>query len=319
MDKVNIRMDTLNAMKLYCHIVDAGQLSIAADQLNLSKGAVSKQLAKLEAHLGGRLLHRTTRRLTPTEAGIAFYERAKQILESVEEAECVVTGLSTEPSGTLKINAPMSFGFLHMGVLLAKYQEKYPKVTIDITLHDRQIDLIEEGYDLALRIATLKDSSLIVRRLAPCHLVMLASPAYLQKYGEPQVPADLKNHQCLLYTYSDSVKYWTFTNKEGKKKQVPINGTLITNNGNLICDAVINGMGIASLPTFIAGDAIRKGEAKIILDDWRPQAEDISLLYPSSKHLSAKVRAFVDMAVEHFSPSQPRSDEVNEWDRDLLL
>jgi DNA-binding transcriptional LysR family regulator len=145
---------------------------------------------------------------------------------------------------------------------------------------------------------------------------MLASPAYLQKHGEPQTPTDLKNHQCLLYSYSDSVKYWTFTNKEGKKKQVPINGSLITNNGNLICDAIVNGMGIASLPTFIAGDAIRKGEAKVILDDWRPQAEDISLLYPSSKHLSAKVRAFVDMAVEHF---RPLAGEANEWDQDLLL
>lgn len=313
-------MDTLNAMKLYCHIVDAGQLSIAADQLNLSKGAVSKQLAKLEAHLGGRLLNRTTRRLTPTEVGIAFYERAKQILESVEEAECIVTGLTAEPSGTLKINAPISFGFSHMGKLLSKYQQKYPKVTIDITLHDRQIDLIEEGYDLALRIATLKDSSLIARRLAPCHLVLLASPAYIKKHGEPKTPNDLKKHQCLLYTYSDSVKYWTFESSlkspDGKKKHIPIKGSLVTNNGNLICDAMVNGMGIASLPTFIAGDAIRKGEAKIILDDWRPKTEDISLLYPSSKHLSAKVRAFVDLAVEHF---RPPAGEVCEWDKGLPL
>ena len=309
-------MDTLNAMKLYCRIFDAGQLSIAADQLNLSKGAVSKQLAKLEAHLGGRLLNRTTRRLTPTEAGIAFYERAKQILESVEEAECVVTGLTTEPSGTLKINAPMSFGLLHMGELLAKYQQRYPKVTIDITLHDRQIDLIEEGYDLALRIATLKDSSLIARKLAPCHLVKCASPAYLEKYGEPQKPRDLKNHQCLLYAYSDSVKSWTFEDKQGKKQLVSVDGPLIANNGNLICDAIVNGMGIARLPTFIIGDAIRNGDAKIILDDWRAKPEDISLLYPSSRHLSAKVRTFVDFAVEHF---RPLKGEVNYWDRELPL
>jgi len=309
-------MDTLNAMKLYCHIVDAGQLSIAADQLNLSKGAVSKQLAKLEAHLGGRLLNRTTRRLTPTEAGTAFYERAKQILESVEEAECVVSGLTAEPSGTLKINAPMSFGFLHMGKLLSKYQQKYPKVNIDITLHDRQIDLVEEGYDLALRIATLKDSSLIARRLTSCHLVMCASPAYLDKYGEPKTPSDLKAHQCILYAYSDSVKSWTFEDKAGKKQLVSVDGSLFANNGNLICNALINGMGIARLPTFIIGDALRKGEAKIILDEWRPKAQDISLLYPSSRHLSAKVRAFVDLAVEHF---QPLAGEVNEWDQGLSL
>ncbi|MCF6189318.1 MAG: LysR family transcriptional regulator [Cocleimonas sp.] len=309
-------MDTLNAMKLYCHIVDAGQLSIAADQLNLSKGAVSKQLAKLEAHLGGRLLNRTTRRLTPTEAGIAFYERAKLILESVDEAECVVTGLTAEPRGTLKINAPMSFGFDYLGELLANYQNKYPKMKIDLTLHDRQIDLIEEGYDLALRIATLKDSTLIARKLAPCHLVMCASPEYLQKHGEPKNPSDLKNHQCLLYAYSDSVRSWGFENKHGKKQQVSVDGSLTANNGNLICDALINGMGIARLPTFIIGDAIRQGEAKIILDDWREKPQNISLLYPSSKHLSAKVRAFVDMAVEHF---RPLAGEVNEWDKKLLL
>jgi DNA-binding transcriptional LysR family regulator len=309
-------MDTLNAMKLYCHIVDAGQLSIAADQLNLSKGAVSKQLSKLETHLGGRLLNRTTRRLTPTEAGIAFYERAKLILESVNEAECVVTGLTAEPRGTLKINAPMSFGFHYLGELLAKYQNKYPKMKIDLTLHDRQIDLVEEGYDLALRIATLKDSSLIARRLAPCHLVMCASPEYLQKNGEPQKPNDLKKHQCLLYAYSDSVRSWGFEDKHGKKQQVTVDGSLYANNGNLICDALVNGMGIARLPTFIIGDSIRKGEAKIILDDWRPNPQNISLLYPSNRHLSAKVRTFVDMAVEHFRPA---AGEVNEWDKNLPL
>lgn len=309
-------MDTLNAMKLYCHIVEAGQLSLAADQLNLSKGAVSKQLAKLEAHLGGRLLNRTTRRLTLTEAGVAFYERSRQILKSVEEAECAVTGLTTEPNGTLKINAPMSFGFLQMGALLAKYQALYPKVSIDITLHDRQIDLIEEGYDLALRIAALKDSSLIARKLAPCHIVLCASPAYLKKSGEPVHPDDLKNHQCLLYSYSDSVKSWSFENRKGEKVQLPIKGTLITNNGNLICDAIIHDMGIAPLPTFIVGDAIRAGKIKIIMTDWHLQSEAISLLYPSSKHLSAKVRAFVDVAVAYFSSHQKN---VNEWDRGLGL
>lgn len=308
-------MDRLGAMNLYCHIVESGQLSLAADQLNLSKGAVSKQLAKLEAHLGGRLLNRTTRRLNPTEAGIAFYERAKLILESVEEAECVVSGLTIEPRGTLKINAPMSFGIRYMGKLLAKYQQKYPNVMIDISLNDRQIDLVEEGYDLALRIATLKDSSLIARRLAPCHIVLCASPDYLQQYGEPKTPSDLKNHQCIRYAYSDSVKYWTLENAKGEKQQIAINSPLASNNGTLMCDAMINGMGVASLPTFIVGDAIRKGEAKIILDDWRPKMEDISLLYPSSKHLSAKVRAFVDMAVEHFKPVE---GEANDWNYQII-
>ncbi|MEE9494735.1 MAG: LysR family transcriptional regulator [Gammaproteobacteria bacterium] len=184
-------MDRLKAMQLYCRIVETGQLSLAADDLNLSKGAASKQLAKLEAHLGGRLLNRTTRRLTATEAGTAFYERAKLILESVEEAECVVTGLTAEPRGRLKMNAPMSFGSQYLGELLAKYQRQYPQVEIHIDLHDRQVDVVDEGYDLVLRIAALEDSSLIARHLAVCHIVLCASPAYLKKQGIPKTPEDL--------------------------------------------------------------------------------------------------------------------------------
>lgn len=295
-----VLLDQFNAMKLYCRIVETGQLSLAADDLNLSKGAVSKQLAKLEAHLGGRLLNRTTRRLTPTEAGLAYYERAKQILESVEEAECVVSGLSAEPRGTLKINAPMSFGARYLGKLLARYQQQYPQVDINIDLHDRQVDVVEEGYDLVLRIAALADSSLIARKLAPCRIVLCASPAYLKKHGEPKTPDELKDHQCLLYSYDESVKQWRFENAQGEKRTVPVSGPLLSNNGDLMCDAMVNGMGISWLPTFIANNALVAGQANIILPEWQPKPTDISLLYPSSKHLSAKVRAFVDLAVEHF-------------------
>ena len=203
-----------------------------------------------------------------------------------------------------------------MGKLLAEYQQKHPKVTIEITLHDHQIDLVEEGYDLTLRIATLKDSSLIVRRIAPCHRVVCASPNYLKQYGTPKTPNDLKKHQCLLYSNNESVKFWTFENPHGKKQQVLINGSLTTNNGGLICNAAINGMGIAVLPTFIAGDAIRKGELTIILDDYPLKSEDISLLFPSNKYLSAKVRAFIDLAVKHF---RPPSGKLNKWDEGLPL
>lgn len=293
-------MDRLKAMTLYCRIIEMGQLSRAADELNLSKGAVSKQLAKLEAHLGGRLINRTTRRLTPTEAGLAYYERAKTILESVDEAECLVTGLSAEPRGTLKISAPMSFGSQYLGALLAKYHHHYPKVIIKLDLHDRQVDVIEEGYDLVLRIAKLKDSSLIARRLASSHSVLCASPAYLKKYGEPQTPEALTKHRCLIYTYNKSSKHWLFENQQGLRKKIAVSGPLLTNNGNLICDAMINGMGIAWLPMFIVGEAIKAGSAKIILEEWRPKSADISLLYPSSKYLSAKVRAFIDLAVTHY-------------------
>lgn len=209
-------------------------------------------------------------------------------------------GLTAEPRGTLKINAPMAFGSQYLGELLAKYQHKYPLVKIDIDLHDRQVDVVDEGYDLVLRIATLEDSSLIARKLAPCDIVLCASSAYLEKNGMPQKPEDLKNHQCLLYSYAESAKYWSLKNNAGDIKQIPVTGPLLANNGNLMCDAMIHGMGISLLPTFIAGEAIKTGKATIILNEWRPNPSDISLLYPSNKHLSAKVRAFVDMAVEHF-------------------
>lgn len=293
-------MDRLKAMQLYCEIVESGQLSLAADKLNLSKGAVSKQLSKLEGHLGGRLLNRTTRRLTPTEVGIAFYERAKQILESVEEAECVVTGLTAEPRGTLKINAPMSFGQRYLGKLLAQYQQRYPQVTINIDLSDRQVDVVDEGYDLVLRIAELEDSSLIARKLAPCPIVLCASPSYLEKHPEITSPDDLKQHNCILYAYGDSPKQWSFENTQGERTQVLVDGPLFANNGHLILDAMIAGMGVASLPIFIVNNALKDGQAEVILPDWNVYNSNIYLLYPSSKHLSAKVRTFVDMAVEHF-------------------
>ncbi|MCK5895271.1 MAG: LysR family transcriptional regulator [Cocleimonas sp.] len=294
-------MDRIDRMKLYCCIIETGQLSLAADRMDLSKGTVSKQLAKLEASLGGRLLNRTTRRLAPTEAGISYYERVKHILESVEEAECVVTGLTVVPQGTLKINAPMAFGSHHLGDLLTQYQRRYPQVKINIHLSDRQVDVVEEGYDIVLRIAILEDSSLIMRRLAPCPIVLCASHAYLEQYGEPQKPEDLKQHHCLTYSYANSIKYWSFKNTQGEKKHIAVTSVLHANNGHLICDAMEHGMGIALLPLFIAGKILNKGNIKTILPNWSPESPDISLLYPSSKHLSAKVRAFVDLSVEYFS------------------
>ena len=294
-------MDRLDAMKLYCGIIETGQLSLAADQMNLSKGTVSKQLAKLETSLGGRLLNRTTRRLAPTEAGVAYYERVKQILNSIKEAESAVAGLTAEPQGVLKINAPMAFGSHHMGALLARYQQQYPNVNINIKLSDQQEDMVKAGYDIVLRIAILEDSSLIMRRLAPCPMMLCASHEYLAKNGEPTTPEELKQHNCLTYSYADSIKYWSFTHAQGEKKHIIVTGGLHANNGHLLCDAMTNGMGIALLPLFIVGDLLKTNKIKIILPEWKLESPDISLLYPSSKHLSAKVRAFVDMSVEYFA------------------
>lgn len=296
-------MDRIESMKLYCCIIETGQLSLAADQFNLSKGAVSKQLSKLESYLGGRLINRTTRRLAPTEIGLNYYERAKQIIESVAEAECIVNGLTSEPQGLLKINAPMSFGSHNLGELVAIFQIKYPKVNVNITLSDRKVDLLEEGYDLVIRIAKLEDSSLIARRLALCPIVICASPAYLKENGEPKTPEDLKNHNCLTYAYAHSLKTWSLFNKKGEKKQIAIKGNLEANNGQFLGDAMKHGLGITLIPTFVVEDMIKNHQAKVILPDWQPHSPDISILYPSSKYLSAKVRAFIDTATEFFHPN----------------
>ena len=307
-------MDKFSAMRLYCRIIETGHLSAAADDLNLAKGTVSKQLAQLEAYLGGRLLNRTTRKLTPTEAGLVYYEKAKSILEAVEESECVISGLTHEPRGTLKITAPMSFGTLYLAPLLARYHQAFPQVEVKLSMYDRQVDPVEEGYDLVIRIAELLDSVLIARRLATCHRVICASPDYLALNGTPETPEALEDHACILYSYqrTSSGNRWDLINREGEKTRVAVSGPLSANNGELICDALINGMGIAYLPTFVVGDAIRSGRLQIILPDWRPKLIDISLLYASNKHLSAKVRTFVDFAVAQYQGLPP-------WDKGLAL
>lgn len=294
-------MDTLlSTMKVYCEIIEAGQFNIAAKKLNLSKGSVSKQLARLETHLGSRLLNRTTRRLTPTEVGLLFYKQSKYILELVDEAEKTATSLSSEPRGILNITAPTSFGSRYLGSLLAAYQAQYPRVKVKLSLNDKQQDIVEHGYDLAIRIATLEDSSLIARRITTLNMVICASPAYLEKHGEPEIPADLKNHQCLLYSYSDTEKYWLLENLKGEEKNIQVSGPLHANNGDVLCDGMINGMGIALLPYFIIEQAVKEGSATIILPEWKSKPPELSLVYPSRIFLSAKVRCFIDMAVKHF-------------------
>jgi len=283
-------------MSVFVTVVDQGNFSAAAEHLQLSRSTTSKHIAALENCLGGRLLNRTTRCISLTEAGQAYYERCKQILDDVADAECVVTGFSSEPRGLLRINAPMSFGNKQFADIVAAFCQAHPAIDVELSLNDRFVDVVEEGYDLVIRITQLKESSLIARKLAPCRVVLCASPDYLKVHGRPMSPDDLKRHTCLHYAYVEGGKNWVLNGPDGEHR-IRIHAQLTVNNGDVLCTAARQGLGIASLPTFIVGEAVRAGDLEIILPAYQAPEINIYAVYASRKHLSAKVRAFIDFAV----------------------
>ncbi len=299
-------MDRLVSMSVFVTVVEQGNFTAAAEQLQLSRASASKHIAALENCLGGRLLNRTTRRISLTEAGQAYYERCKQILEDVAEAECVVTGFSSEPRGLLRINAPMSFGTKQFASIVANFCKVHPAIDVELSLNDRIVDVIEEGYDLSIRITQLKDSSLIARKLAPCRLALCASPDYLETHGRPVEPDDLNRHTCLHYAYSEGGKNWVLSGPDGEHR-IRIRPKLTANNGEVLYTAARQGLGIVLLPTFIVGDAIRAGDLEAILPAYPPIEINIYAVYASRQHLSAKVRAFIDFAAKQIG-------ERPEWD-----
>jgi len=304
-------MARLDAMEIFAEVVEAEGFSAAARSLGVSKSAVSKQVGRLEDSLGVRLLNRTTRRLSLTEAGATFYAACRRVLEEAEAAERAVSNLSAAPRGLLKLNAPMSFGFLHMAPAIAEFHVRFPQIVIDAAMNDRFVDLVEEGYDVALRIGALRDSSLIARRVAPCRNVICASPDYLARRGRPEKPADLRDHDCLLYANTAQPREWTFHtpgHSLGGLEKVKVDGPLIANNGDVLCGAAVSGMGIANLPTFIVSRHLREGRLQPLLPGFPPPEQGIHAVYPHSRNLSVKVRVFVDFLADHFGPD-PYWDE----------
>ena len=302
-------MDTISGMITFARVVEANSFSEAARRLGVSKSAVSKQIARLEDRLGARLLNRTTRRISPTEVGAAFYERCARIVAEVEEAELAVTRLQAEPRGVLRVNAPMSFGILHLAPAIAVFMKRYPDLEIDLTLNDRFVDLIDEGYDLAIRIGTMADSSLIARKLAPSRLVACAAPAYLRRRGLPTVPRDLADHECLIYSLATAGDLWKFTDSEGTPQPVRVSARLKVNNGDVMRDIAAAGLGLTVLPTFIAAKGLEAGTLVPVLTDYRLPETAVSAVYPQNRHLSPKIRVFVDFLAGRFGP-EPY------WDRE---
>lgn len=292
-------MDRIDAMRAFVTVVNEGTFTLAADRLDLSPQLVSKYVSQLEQHLGTRLLNRTTRRLHLTEAGTRYHLRAQQVLNDIEELESQVGDLHTEARGLLRISAPVSFAIRHMAPLLSDFQKAHPAVSIDLQLNDRKVDILEEGFDIALRIGHLKSSSLVARKIAPVRLIMCASPDYLQERGTPQKPEDLKNHDYLRYSYMDpdaipEVHKWLM--QDGKSSA----GGMISNNGDVLVEAAIAGAGITLQPSFISGSAIRAGHLKIILPDYEPEPMGLYAVYAHRQLLASKVRSFVDFMDGYF-------------------
>ncbi len=296
-------MDLLASMRVFAAVVDAGSFAAAADRLDMSRAMTSKYVISLEDHLGTRLLNRTTRRLSVTESGSAFYERCVQIIADVTEAEQVAGHLSAVPRGTLKIAMPLAFGLHRLGPVIADYVSAYPEVKLDISLSDRKVDLIEEGFDVAIRIGTLPESGLIARKLGSDRTIVCASPAYLKRHGTPKKPEDLAAHSCLGYTYTNSGGEWRLKNR-GKEVAVRSDGAIKADNGDMLRLAALSGAGLIFQPLFIVSDDLQAGRLVQVLAEYASAELGIYAIYPSRKHLSAKVRTFVDFLVERLDAAR---------------
>jgi DNA-binding transcriptional LysR family regulator len=293
-------MDRIAAMQVFTKVVEAGSFARAAERLDISTSVASRQVADLEAHLQSRLLNRTTRRLSLTEAGQAFYDRAVQLLADLEEAEQAAAQNVAEPRGTIKLNAALAFGILHLAPVIDDYLARYPEVSIDVTLSDRVVDLVEEGYDLALRIAELRNPGLVARKIGVTRGVVCASPAYLKRHGTPQHPSELARHNCLLYAYAQSSD-WEFREPDGTPIVVRVSGNFRSNNGNLLRETAARGVGIIREPSFQVDEDLRTGRLVRLLEGHSCWEMPMYAVYASRKHVSAKVRSFVDFLAGHFA------------------
>ena len=294
-------MDRLTLMEVFVRVVDCGSFSGAARQMRLSKSAVSRAVAELENRLGVRLFDRTTRTLSITEVGRAYHERAGRILAEVAEADLSASAYQAEPRGTLKIDGPFSFGILHLAPAIPEFLARYPHLHIDMTLNDRFVDVVAEGYDVVVRIGKLADSSLIARQIAPLRAIVCASPAYLEARGTPQRPEELAHHNCLGYSLMAMHEEWRFQ-EEGQPLAVAINCNFRVNNGDALRSAAVAGLGLAYLPSFIVGDDLRTGRLLRVLEPFTVKEGGIHAVYPHNRHLSPKVRAFVDFMAQRFGP-----------------
>ncbi len=296
-------MDRIAELTAFVRTVELGSQAEAARELGVTPAMVGRYIRGLEGRLGARLLNRTTATQSMTEAGALFHARAVALLDDLSAAEAAVADRQAEPAGTLRISAPMVFGTRYLAAALARFGAMHPNVSIELTLNDRQVDLVQEGYDLALRIGQLADSALVARRLAPCRLVVVGAPCYFDAFGTPETPDALLGHNCLTYAYANEGRVARFTGRDGRVVAVEMRGRLTANNGEALHEAAVAGAGIVISPTFIAGDALRDGRLRRVLDGWALRDLSMYAVFPSARHLAPKIRVCVDYLAGCFGDS----------------
>lgn len=297
MDKIN----KLNSIEVFIHVARHLSFSKAAKEMGLSRAMVSRHVNNLENALGVRLLNRTTRQISLTEAGLAYRDRVREILHEISETEQSITQLGSEPQGTLRIMAPTSFGTFHLMRAVADYRKIYKHVDIDLVFTEREADIIEEGLDMVIRVGKLEDSSLVARRIADARMIVCAAKEYLDEFGVPAIPDDLLDHNCLIYAGRQPFGEWRFT-IAGELHRLRVKGDVRSNVGDALRIAAIQGCGLAQLPAYMVGMDVRARRLRSVLDSYAPPARPIHAIYPHRRHLSAKVRTFVEFLIDRYSP-----------------
>jgi DNA-binding transcriptional LysR family regulator len=292
-------MDKLANMQAFAAVGQSGSFSAAARKLHLANSVVSKRVKDLEDYLGVQLFLRTTRKVSLTENGYSYLEYVQQFLDEMNEVENRLRFKTENPSGKIRLAAPLSFGIQYLGPALASFLDKYPDVSVQTFLSDRRVDLVQEGYDLALRVGALEDSSLIARKLSSCRRVVCASPDYFEKHDRPQTPKDLKEHNCMSYLNVADGKAWPFVT-DGKKHWQSVSGRFSSDNGELLYEAALEGCGVVQLPTFISGEALKKGRLVSVLEQYEEPDFHIYAVYQHTRHLSVKIRTLIDHFVHCF-------------------
>ncbi len=294
-------MDRLTEMEAFATVVDQGGFTDAARKMGISKSAVSKHVSALEARLGARLLNRTTRRVSPTEIGLAYYDRARRVLNDAGEADALVTSMQTAPSGLLRMSVATDFGVSLLSPVLGEFLAEYPSITVNMVLNNRYVELISEGFDMAIRVGDLEDSTLRARRLTSTSNRMIASPAYFARFGRPERIDDLTGHKLLHYSNQSSGNVWKLTAPSGEKRQVRSNGWLTVNDGQSLLNAAISGLGIAYLPSFLFADALQAGLVEEAMPDLPVETTGVHAVYPPGRFTQPKVRAFIDFMTRKFT------------------
>lgn len=293
-------MKSLDELAVFVEVVDRGSFTATAEHLEVSKAVISKYLARLEQRLGARLLHRTTRRQTLTEAGEALYRKARGALAELEAAEASVMDLTGKPRGRLRVTAPTHFGEIFLARAFTEFKKRYPEISLDLDLDNRLVDLVKERFDVGIRITSLRSSSLVARKLADVRTLTCAAPAYIKRHGRPATPADLRRHECLNYSLDRTPSEWQYRRKPGRWVAVQAEGGFRCNNEGMMKQAAVDGIGILNIPDLFVQRELREGRLVTLLDEYEGPPLALAAVFPTREHLAPKVRVFVDFLGETF-------------------